>query len=121
VAINVVNTSSSNLNQWRRDLANKFNQLVTWNNGVRSATAVTTNYTLKTNDTFLAIDGGVIAITLAGVKDPGRRVTVKDTGGNAGTTTITIMGTVDGASNPTITTNYGVVNLISNGTSWFTY
>ena len=121
MAINVLAKYSSNLDEWRRNVADKLNRLITYNNGVKSATAVTTSYTLGRNDTFLAVDAGVITITLADVDDVGRRVIIKDTGGNAGTSTITVAGTIDGVTNATITTNYGSLTLISDGVAWFSY
>tara|TARA_R110000772_G_C13310276_1_gene440183 strand:- start:26267 stop:26629 length:363 start_codon:yes stop_codon:yes gene_type:complete len=120
VAINVIDVYSSVVPIWIRKAANAINQLARFSNGERSAVAVTTTYTLEENDTFLAVDAGAITITIPAVTDV-RRVTIKDTGGNAGTSTITLSGTIDGVAGPTITTNYGVVNLISNGTAWFTY
>ena len=121
MAIDVVDKQASNMPRWVRKIALALNSLITYNNGVRSATAVTTSYTIERNDTFIAVDAGVVSITLAGEKDPGRRVIIKDTGGNAGTTTITVVGSVDGSANPTITTNFGSIRLISDGTAWFTY
>lgn len=56
----------------------------------------------------------------------GRRVTVKDVGGNAASHNVTVAraggsGNIDGvAADKVISTNYGSVNLISNGIDWFT-
>lgn len=51
----------------------------------------------------------------------GQHFIIKDEVGNANTNNITIVGTVNGASNPTaINTAYGVYRIYSNGTSWFT-
>lgn len=51
-------------------------------------------------------------------------IKIKDTGGNAGTNNITITAsganTIDGAATNVISTNYGVVELVTDGTNWFT-
>ncbi len=55
----------------------------------------------------------------------GRIVIVKDESGGAGTNNITVDGeggeTIDGASSVTISANYGVLRVYSNGTNWFTF
>ena len=65
--------------------------------------------------------GGAVSVTLP---DPtlvpvGDVLTVKDESGDAGANNITLVGTVDGAVDPTISANYGVSNVYSNGTAWF--
>jgi hypothetical protein len=54
----------------------------------------------------------------------GRVVIVKDESGGAGTNNITVATegseTIDGASSQTISTNYGVLRLYSDGSNWFT-
>ena len=120
MAISAIRKQSSNDPRWKRDTALALNNLITQNNGERSITNVTASYTLWANDTFLAIDAGVVTITLAEPYE-GHRVTIKDTGFNAGMSTITIIGTIDGTANRTITTDGGYYNLIANGVDWFTY
>ena len=55
----------------------------------------------------------------------GRVIIVKDESGAAGTNNITIATEgaelIDGAATATISTNYGVVRLYSDGTNWFTF
>ena len=63
----------------------------------------------------------VVSVTLP---DPtlvpvGEPLTIKDEGGNATTNVITLVGTVDGATDPTISTDYDVVTIYSNGIAWF--
>ena len=53
----------------------------------------------------------------------GRRITIRDTGGNAAANNITINGsgaTIDGATTFTIQKNNGSVVLVADGTNWFT-
>lgn len=71
-------------------------------------TAAARTITLDTDDT---VDGRVIII--------------KDESGGAGTNNITIdtegAETIDGSASVTITANYGVVRVYSDGTNWFTF
>lgn len=49
-------------------------------------------------------------------------IVIKDSTGNAGGNPIQIIGTVDGAVNPTIAVNWGVLRLFSNGPSdWLSW
>jgi hypothetical protein len=45
--------------------------------------------------------------------------TIKDESGGAGTNNITVAGTIDGAVNYIINTNYGSVTVYCNGTAYF--
>lgn len=61
-------------------------------------------------------------ITLPAARD-GRVIIVKDQSGAAGTNNITVVpasGTIDGAANYVINSNYGLKGFISDGTNWFT-
>lgn len=84
----------------------------------------TTTYTMATTDTVILTDSTSAAFTVtlfAAVA--GALVIIKDSTGQGATHNITIVpasGTVDGAANVKITTNYGVVRLTSDGTNWFT-
>lgn len=51
----------------------------------------------------------------------GKIIIVKDEVGLANTYNITVVGTIDGASNATINTNYGVGRYVSSGAAWFTW
>ncbi len=49
----------------------------------------------------------------------GRLIVIKDESGNAGANAITLLGTVEGAVNPTISTNYGVERIYGHDNLWF--
>lgn len=70
------------------------------------------------------------AVTLPKVSSLGSAIQaklfiVKDEAGTAGTNTITVSvsggATIDGSSTKTITTNYGVLRVYTNGTAYFTW
>jgi hypothetical protein len=73
-----------------------------------TSTAATRTITLATADTVA-----------------GRVIIVKDESGGAGTNNITVTTqggqTIDGAASITISSNYGVVRVYSDGTNWFTF
>lgn len=117
MAINNVPVTTSKINSWVRDAANRINQAITYVNQINSRTEVTGAYTIADSDHYLAVQGGY-TVTLSGAL-AGRRVIVKDEAGTAGVSTITVVGTIDGAVNKTITTNYGSLHLVSDGTNWF--
>ena len=81
--------------------------------------------TLDATDCIVLVDTSAVthAVTLPAVAD-GRIITIKDVANNAGTRNITVNrgGTslIDGATSKTINTNYGSLQLVSNGTNWFT-
>lgn len=79
-------------------------------------------YTTDESNNFLACNSaGAIAITLMASPATGQVYTIKDISGAASSNHITITpdsGTIDGASNYVINTNYGYVILIYNGTNW---
>lgn len=87
---------------------------------VTSVTAST--YTALTTDYILACNrSGAIALTLISSPATGRTYRIKDISGAAVTNNITITpaaGTIDGAVNFVINTNYGSVDVMYNGTSW---
>ena len=99
------------------------------NGGLRS-TIITLNaasYTILKNDKIISVIytvTGAVDVTLPTPAD-GMDYTIKDAGGNAATNTIKIhpsaTETIDGTTGITIVTNYGVANLYSDGTNWFTY
>jgi hypothetical protein len=117
VAINNIPTSSSTIGPWIRLAANAINQLIRYSNGVYSVETVTTTYTLQDNVTIINATGA-ITITLDG-EYAGRRLTVKDIAGTAAASNITVSGTIDGSASKVINTNYGVLNLYSDGTQWY--
>lgn len=94
-------------------------------------TAVGTGaYTILTTDYYLgktSITGGGDTITLpsAVTVGAGKIYIIKDESGAAGTNNITIDGdgteTIDGTTTRVINTNYGSMNIISDGTNWYIY
>jgi len=90
-----------------------------------SYNAVSANYQTK-DERFVGVDstGGAVTITLA-TRDlaRGKQFTIKDVGGGAGSNNITVATegseTIDGAATQTISTNYGSLNIFSNGINWF--
>mgnify|MGYP000513006068 FL=1 len=102
---------------WIRQSATRLNQVIGWINQAQNRRQVTANYSINEFDQYLGVNGSY-AITLANPTD-GRRVTIKDESGNAAVGNITIIGTIDGATNATINTNYGVLRLIANGSNWY--
>ena len=72
---------------------------------------------------LIGVDTTSAAVTVT-LPDPalvevGAELVIKDEGGNATANVITLTGTVDGAVNPTISTDYDKQTLYSNGTAWF--
>lgn len=84
----------------------------------------TTTDTISTNTSLLSFtgtSGGTLTLPSASAYSK-KVLRIKDFGGNAGTNNITIQRAgsdlIDGATSITISTNYGVRALYSNGTSW---
>ena len=90
-------------------------------NMIHSHVHVSADYTMTANDYFVGVDttGAAVTVTLPTAIE-GATYIVKDEGGDAGTNNITVAGTIDGATNYVINTNYGKVQLYSDGTNWFT-
>jgi len=90
-------------------------------------TPVTANYTVLNTDRTICYTAIAAARTVtlpAASTMSGKRITVKDEAGAAATNNLTVVvassGTIDGASSKVINTNFGVLNVYSNGTQWFT-
>ena len=87
-------------------------------------TPLTATATLSTKNTLYGVSGAGRTHTLNAAEwRLGEWLEVKDEGGNAGASNIIVTvsnGTVDGATNQTISTNYGSVKIYSNGTNFFT-
>lgn len=87
---------------------------------ITSAGAVTANL----YDSTIIVNkatGAATAVALAASPATGKRFTIKDGKGDAATNNITITpaaGTIDGAANLVINTNYGRATLVYNGTQW---
>ena len=102
---------------WIRQAATRLNQAITWINHQTNRTEVSSNYTLLNSDTYLAVQGSY-TVTLSG-PEKARKIIIKDEAGNAGTSPITVVGTIDGTTNYSINTDYGSLMLISDGNNWF--
>lgn len=106
------------------DLQSSTTELQTGHFNQRSVSA---DYTTS-GEVVIGVDtsGGAVTITLASSDaDAGKIVIIKDEGGASGTDAITIATegseTIDGSASTSISTNYGVVRLYSDGTNWFTW
>jgi len=88
-------------------------------------TATAANYTTL-GETIIGVTDTTVARTITLASSDcvdGRLITIKDESGGAGTYSITIATegseTIDGSSTVTINSNYGYVNLYSDGSNWF--
>ena len=96
-------------------------EIVTPNVRVVTATGAVTH--LVTDHVLIVkkTTGAATAITLMASPSTGQMVLVKDGKGDGSTNNLTITaaaGTIDGAANQVISTNYGRVRLCFNGTEW---
>lgn len=87
-------------------------------NGIADA-----NYTATAADTIVALTSLTAARTVtlpsASGVPAGKQLIVKDESGSCnGSNTITVAGTIDGATNLVLNSAYASVRLYSNGTSW---
>lgn len=117
MSINLLSTSTSRPMHWIRQSAVRLNQAITFINQQTKRTEVSANYTLSDSDTYLALQGGH-TVTLSG-PEKARKLIIKDEAGSAGTSPITVSGTIDGDPSYVINTDYGSLTLISDGTDWF--
>lgn len=97
-----------------------------FNFAARTAVADTA-YSALSTDVIIAystLTAGRQITLLAASAVSGQIFIIKDEAGAAATYTITIAtvsGNIDGAATKTITSNYGVVRVYSNGTNYFTF
>ena len=117
MSINLLSTTTSRPLHWIRQAAIRLNQAISYINHQTTRTAVTGHYTLSEADTYLAVLGGY-TVTLSG-PEKARKIIIKDEAGSAGTSPITVVGTIDGTADYTINTSYGSLTLISDGSNWF--
>lgn len=87
-------------------------------NGIADA-----NYTATAVDTIVALTSLTAARTVtlpsANAVTAGKQIVIKDESGSCnGSNTITIAGTIDGATNAVLSSAYASIRLYSNGTSW---
>ena len=85
------------------------------------------SYNVKVDDMFLDVNVSQATTLNLPLSSPiGTNFIIKDTSGNASTNVITIASgsgdTIEGSGNKYINTNYGVLNLIYDGTNkWLTF
>lgn len=85
---------------------------------VAATKAKSTNYTMAATDGPI-LASGTITITLPATPTVGQRYTVK----NVGTGTVTVQpssGSIDGASTFVMTVQYSSIDVVNDGTNWFT-
>jgi len=87
--------------------------------GVKGRNAAATLTTAGAEVQTIDASGGAISITLPATTTPGVRFVIKKT--DASANAVTVVGTIDGATNYSLATQYQYVSIISTGTSgvWF--
>jgi hypothetical protein len=93
--------------------------LAIWSRAIVNKTA---NYTATTNDQVITANAtsGVVTITLPSSTITGKVITVKKTDAvNNVVVSRAGSATIDGATTKTITTQYGFLTVIADGTNWF--
>jgi len=113
-------------------ILNQANNLYTFNNSgsryydpqTKGTVTVTGSYTLLAQDeVVLCNQSAAMTLTIpSGILANGRILTVKDISGNAFAHPIMLSpasGNIDGLSSRTLSINYGVIRLISDGTNWY--
>jgi hypothetical protein len=91
----------------------------------RTTSVTTASYTVQPTDVILAVSTSsatTITLPTPTTSNKGRVLTIKDVTGSASTHNITISATslVDGASTLLISTNYGFVQIYSDGVTYYT-
>ena len=84
--------------------------------------AKSTAFTAAVGFTYLINTGTAVTVTLPAVS-ANAAIVFKDSAGTAATNNITInrsgTATIDGATSQAVSSNYGSMKLISDGTDWF--
>lgn len=90
-------------------------------------TIVAASYTALPTDQFIEYSATAAAYTVTlptgATLNSGKSYTIKDASGGAGTNNITVApatGTIDGAASVVISSNYGDVQVYTDGANWFT-
>ena len=81
------------------------------------------NYTVLATDTIIGITSltstRTVTLPHASSVKAGKQLAIKDESGSCSSgNTITISGSIDGASSVVLNTSYAVIRLYSNGTTW---
>lgn len=91
------------------------------NDPLKTTTVTTATHSASANTIVLCNRAGTVAVTLPSpAKDT--QVVVKDISGAAESNTITVSstsGNVDGSASQTITSNYGSLAFVGDGTNWW--
>lgn len=91
-------------------------------------TAVTSDYTVRIDDHYVAVTATVeprtITLPTANSAGAGKMYVINDESGGAAANNITVDGNgaelIDGALTKTISTNYGVLHVVSSSSDWYT-
>lgn len=108
---------------WPKPWGNFFTQI--WQQLVYLLNApvvtVTTAYQAVLTDSVILINGDITVTLPTAAKAAGKRITCKAINAGGGTRTVSGNGSnIDGAATWTTTTRYVSVDLVSNGTQWWT-
>lgn len=118
--VNALPVGSSAPSDWWRRVSTAFNGLIIRLNGLysRSVRVVAANYTVSADDYAVIVDasGGVRSITLPS-PDTGRHLVVKKV--DASANAVNLVGTVDGGTSASLTTQWASFTLIGAGTGWY--
>jgi hypothetical protein len=89
--------------------------------GLTVTTVTTATHSALVNTIVLCNRAGTVAVTLP-TPTANRQIVVKDISGAAETNTITVnssSGNVDGSASQTITSNYGSLTFVGDGSNWW--
>lgn len=79
------------------------------------------NFNCTASTTAVVVDRSTTGVAFIGLPtspEAGRIITVKDGKGDAAANVISVVGTIDGAANYNIATNYGKASFLYDGTKW---
>lgn len=91
------------------------------NDPQKAVTVTSATHSASSNTVVLCNRAGTVAVTLP-APTANSQIVVKDISGAAETNTITVTsasGNVDGSASQTITSNYGSLSFIADGTNWW--
>lgn len=114
-------TPTTNQEYYNKQLEQAVNELVNRIN-INYKKLTTSTYTLKVDDLMIDVNvSQATTLTLPTNAPIGTNYIIKDTSGNASTNNITVSSgagdTIEGSANNTISTNYGLLKIIYNGTN----
>lgn len=99
----------------------------TWRNSMTRTQVSSSTHNATSTDEYIGVtytSSGAVSVYLP-TPTEGRVVIIKDEAGNAGTNGITISPNaseqINGGGSVSISTNYGAVRVVSDGTNWFTF